>query len=103
MWNGFSVISKRPELTDGMMKTLETAERALLAAPGNTSSPRSPPKIAAVKHERISSERALSRSAAENEYSVDDKCLILLLKGLCFKNQGCLQAAEECFHEVFSR
>uniref|UniRef100_H2UEB1 Zgc:158403 n=1 Tax=Takifugu rubripes TaxID=31033 RepID=H2UEB1_TAKRU len=71
MWNGFSVISKRPDLTDGMMKTLETAERALLAAP-------------------------------ENEYSVDDKCLILLLKGLCFKNQGCLQAAEECFHEVFS-
>uniref|UniRef100_A0A674M9F3 Zgc:158403 n=1 Tax=Takifugu rubripes TaxID=31033 RepID=A0A674M9F3_TAKRU len=74
MWNGFSVISKRPDLTDGMMKTLETAERALLAAPGNT----------------------------KNEYSVDDKCLILLLKGLCFKNQGCLQAAEECFHEVFS-
>ncbi|XP_056870599.1 tetratricopeptide repeat protein 39A isoform X1 [Takifugu flavidus] len=71
MWNGFSVISKRPDLTDGIMKTLETAERALLAAP-------------------------------ENECSVDDKCLILLLKGLCFKNQGCLQAAEECFHEVFS-
>lgn len=100
MWNGFSVISKRPELTDGMMKTLETAERALLEAPGNTSSRRSR-KIAAVKHECIPSERALSHSV--NEYSVDDKCLILLLKGLCFKNQGCLQAAEECFREVFSR
>lgn len=36
MWNGFSVISKRPELTDGMMQTLEAAERALLEAPGNT-------------------------------------------------------------------
>lgn len=84
------------------MKTLETAERALLAAPGNRSARRSP-KVAAVKQERVSSERARSPSAAENEYSVDDKCLILLLKGLCFKNQGCLQAAEECFHEVFSR
>lgn len=47
--------------------------------------------------------RSLTHSAAENEYSVDDKCLILLLKGLCFRNQSCLQAAEECFHEVFSR
>lgn len=36
MWNGFSVISKRPELTDGMMRTLESAERSLLEAPGNT-------------------------------------------------------------------
>uniref|UniRef100_H3C5M1 Zgc:158403 n=1 Tax=Tetraodon nigroviridis TaxID=99883 RepID=H3C5M1_TETNG len=71
MWNGFSVISKRPELTDGMMQTLESAERALLEAP-------------------------------ENEYSVDDNCLILLLKGLCLKNQGSLQAAEECFHKVVS-
>lgn len=36
MWNGFSVISKRPDLTAGMMQTLETAERALLETPGNT-------------------------------------------------------------------
>lgn len=30
MWNGFSVISKQPELTEGMMETLEEAERDLL-------------------------------------------------------------------------
>lgn len=30
------MISKRPELTDGMMETLDEAERALLDAPGKT-------------------------------------------------------------------
>lgn len=39
----------------------------------------------------------------ENEYSVDDRCLILLLKGLCFKNQGLLREAEENFNRVFAR
>uniref|UniRef100_A0A7N6A6D6 Tetratricopeptide repeat domain 39A n=1 Tax=Anabas testudineus TaxID=64144 RepID=A0A7N6A6D6_ANATE len=71
MWNGFSMISKRPELTEGMMQTLVDAERTLLESP-------------------------------ENEYSVDDRCVIHLLKGLCLKNQGLLQAAEECFNRVFS-
>uniref|UniRef100_A0A8C9XP61 Zgc:158403 n=1 Tax=Sander lucioperca TaxID=283035 RepID=A0A8C9XP61_SANLU len=68
MWNGFSMISKRPELTEGMMQTLVDAERTLLESP-------------------------------ENEYSLDDHCLIHLLKGLCLKNQGHLQAAEESFNK----
>ncbi|XP_043956221.1 tetratricopeptide repeat protein 39A [Gambusia affinis] len=71
MWNGFSMISKRPELTEGMMQTLVEAERTLLESP-------------------------------EHEYLVDDRCLIHMLKGLCFKNQGILQAAEECFNKVCS-
>ncbi|KAM3597328.1 uncharacterized protein V6R79_003138 [Siganus canaliculatus] len=71
MWNGFSMISKRPELTEGMMETLTEAERSLL-------------------------------EARENEYSMDDRCLIHLLKGLCLKNQGLLQAAEECFNKVLA-
>lgn len=36
MWNGFSMISKRPELTDGMMETLDEAERTLIDTPGKT-------------------------------------------------------------------
>ncbi|XP_010766934.1 tetratricopeptide repeat protein 39A-like, partial [Notothenia coriiceps] len=72
MWNGFSMISKRPELTEGMMQTLVEAERCLLESP-------------------------------EKEYVVDDCCVIYLLKGLCLKNQGLLQAAEECFNKVFAR
>ncbi|KAM4635733.1 tetratricopeptide repeat protein 39A [Polymixia lowei] len=71
MWNGFTMISKRPELTDGMIQTLVEAERTLLKSPGN-------------------------------EYSVDDHCLIQLLKGLCLKNQGQIQAAEECFSKVYT-
>ncbi|XP_056609731.1 tetratricopeptide repeat protein 39A isoform X2 [Triplophysa dalaica] len=71
MWNGFSMISKRPELTQGMMDTLLDAERTLAATP-------------------------------ENELTVDDRCVILLLKGLCLKNQGHMQAAEECFDQVYS-
>ncbi|XP_071765798.1 tetratricopeptide repeat protein 39A [Centroberyx gerrardi] len=71
MWNGFTMISKRPELTEGMMQTLVEAERTLLESPGN-------------------------------EYSVDDRCVIHLLKGLCLKNQGQFQAAEECFNKVYT-
>uniref|UniRef100_A0A8C1YB96 Tetratricopeptide repeat protein 39A n=1 Tax=Cyprinus carpio TaxID=7962 RepID=A0A8C1YB96_CYPCA len=54
MWNGFSIISKQPELTEGMMETLLEAERTLQSAPGN------------------------------NEYSVDDTCVILSEKKLKF-------------------
>ncbi|XP_054463155.1 tetratricopeptide repeat protein 39A isoform X2 [Anoplopoma fimbria] len=71
MWNGFSMISKRPELTEGMIQTLVEAERILLESP-------------------------------DNEYSVDDRCLIHLLRGLCLKNQGLLQAAEESFRKVLT-
>ena len=34
MWNGFTMIRKCPELTDGMMQTLVEAERTLAATPG---------------------------------------------------------------------
>ncbi|KAM9785068.1 tetratricopeptide repeat protein 39A isoform X2 [Syngnathus typhle] len=71
MWNGFSMIKKRPELTEGMIQTLVEAERTLLESP-------------------------------ENEYSLDDRCVIHLLKGMCLKNQGLLQGAEEYFHKVCS-
>jgi len=35
MWNGFSMISMRPELTEGMVQTLVEAEHSLLESPGN--------------------------------------------------------------------
>ncbi|XP_061892832.1 tetratricopeptide repeat protein 39A [Entelurus aequoreus] len=71
MWNGFSMIRKRPELTEGMMQTLVEAERSLLESPGT-------------------------------EFLVDDRCVIHLLKGMCLKNQGLLQGAQECFQRVCS-
>ncbi|XP_061604046.1 tetratricopeptide repeat protein 39A isoform X2 [Phyllopteryx taeniolatus] len=72
MWNGFSMIKKQPELTEGVMQTLVEAERTLLESP-------------------------------ENEYTLDDRCVIHLLKGMCLKNQGLLQGAEECLQKVCSR
>ncbi|KAF3846917.1 hypothetical protein F7725_003995 [Dissostichus mawsoni] len=34
-------------------------------------------------------------SSTDKEHLVDDRCVIYLLKGLCLKNQGLLQAAED--------
>lgn len=103
MWNGFSMISKRPELTEGMMQTLVEAERTLLESPGKTVS------SADITQDLATNTRSGQRShshavlSTDNEYSVDDRCVIHLLKGLCLKNQGLLQAAEECFSKVCSR
>ncbi|KAJ8404179.1 hypothetical protein AAFF_G00339520 [Aldrovandia affinis] len=49
----------------------------------------------------VEAERTL-QDAPVNEYTVDDRCVIQLLKGLCLKNQGQAQAAEECFNKVYS-
>lgn len=38
MWNGFSMISKRLELTEGMLQTLVEAKRALQESPSNVAS-----------------------------------------------------------------
>lgn len=101
MWNGFSMISKQPELTEGMMQTLVEAERTLLESPGNLACPKSTQE----KRNRATyfNYSISNPLLAENEYIADDHCLIHMLKGLCFKNQGILQAAEECFNKVCSR
>ncbi|KAJ8264019.1 hypothetical protein GJAV_G00144160 [Gymnothorax javanicus] len=70
MWNGFTMMRKRLELTQGMLETLEEAERAQQDMPSS-------------------------------EYAVDDRCVLLLLKGLCLKNQGRIDMAEECFSAVY--
>ncbi|KAG9338762.1 hypothetical protein JZ751_025198 [Albula glossodonta] len=69
MWNGFTMMRKRPELTEGILHMLVEAERTQQDTP-------------------------------LSEYTVDDRCVILLLKGLCLKNQGQTQAAEDSFSKV---
>uniref|UniRef100_A0A672GM48 Tetratricopeptide repeat protein 39A-like n=1 Tax=Salarias fasciatus TaxID=181472 RepID=A0A672GM48_SALFA len=71
IWNGFSMIKKQPQLTEGMLQTLSEAERRILEAPGES-----------------------------NEYTLDDCCVIHMLKGLCLKNQGLLRDAEDHFIKV---
>ncbi|XP_058408361.1 tetratricopeptide repeat protein 39A isoform X4 [Diceros bicornis minor] len=69
IWNGYAVIGKQPELTDGMLEVITKAEEMLEKGP-------------------------------ENEYAVDDACLVKLLKGLCLKYLGRVQEAEESFRSI---
>uniref|UniRef100_UPI003AAE7908 tetratricopeptide repeat protein 39B isoform X2 n=1 Tax=Centroberyx gerrardi TaxID=166262 RepID=UPI003AAE7908 len=72
VWNGFTVVGKRPELTQNILSTLEKAEEQLRDDPN------------------------------PSEYHVDDQCLVQLLKGLCLRQLGRLVQAELCFTHVIS-
>ncbi|XP_071373390.1 tetratricopeptide repeat protein 39B-like isoform X2 [Centroberyx affinis] len=72
VWNGFTVVGKRPELTRNILCTLEKAEEQLRDDPN------------------------------PSEYHVDDQCLVQLLKGLCLRQLGRLVQAELCFTHVIS-
>ncbi|XP_060914063.1 tetratricopeptide repeat protein 39B-like [Labrus mixtus] len=73
VWNGFTVVGKRPELTESILKTLEKAEEELRDDPN------------------------------PSEYHLDDQCVVQLLKGLCLRQLGRLVQAELCFNHVISR
>ncbi|CAG11466.1 unnamed protein product [Tetraodon nigroviridis] len=73
VWNGFTVVGKRPSLTQNILATLEEADEELKNDPNPT------------------------------EYHLDDRCVIQLLKGLCFRHLGCLVQAEDCFNHVIAR
>ncbi|KAG7230779.1 hypothetical protein INR49_019593 [Caranx melampygus] len=66
IWNGYTVIGKHKDLTEGMLKTLDEAQAQL------DNSPRT-------------------------EFSIDDQCLLSLLKGLCLKHLGHQEEAEHYF------
>uniref|UniRef100_A0A8C5AQC2 Tetratricopeptide repeat protein 39B n=1 Tax=Gadus morhua TaxID=8049 RepID=A0A8C5AQC2_GADMO len=72
VWNGFSIVGKRPDCTEALLVTIETAEAHLK----NNPSP--------------------------SEYHPDDCCLLQMLKGLCLKHLGRLLQAELCFTQVLS-
>nr|DBA28125.1 TPA: hypothetical protein GDO54_008531 [Pyxicephalus adspersus] len=70
VWNGFTIVGKRSDLTENLLVTIEKAETALQ----NEKNP--------------------------SEYYGDDQCLVQLLKGLCLKHLGRLLQAELCFNQV---
>uniref|UniRef100_A0AAR2JFJ4 Tetratricopeptide repeat protein 39B n=1 Tax=Pygocentrus nattereri TaxID=42514 RepID=A0AAR2JFJ4_PYGNA len=72
VWNGFTIVGKRPELTQNLLVTIEKAEEDLRNA-GNPS-----------------------------VYHADDQSLIQMLKGLCLRHLGRLEQAEHCFNYVIS-
>eukprot|EP00064_Thunnus_orientalis_P011374 superscaffoldBa00001640_g11405 len=73
VWNGFTIVGKRPELTESILTTLEKAEEQLKDDPN------------------------------PSEYHLDDQCVVQLLKGLCLRQLGRLVQAELCFNQVISR
>ncbi|XP_014905432.1 tetratricopeptide repeat protein 39B-like isoform X1 [Poecilia latipinna] len=73
VWNGFMVVGKRPELTEGILSTLEAAEEQLRSDPD------------------------------PSEFHTDDVCVVQMLKGLCLTQLGRLVQAEICFNFVISR
>ncbi|XP_070839804.1 tetratricopeptide repeat protein 39B-like [Chaetodon trifascialis] len=72
VWNGFTVVGKRPELTESILSTLEKAEEQLRQDPN------------------------------ASEYHLDDQCVVQLLKGLCLRQLGRLVQAELCFNHVIA-
>ncbi|KAJ0033668.1 hypothetical protein NQD34_000775 [Periophthalmus magnuspinnatus] len=73
VWNGFTVVGKRPELTEGFLSSLKTAEQKL------------------------------NDSKNPSVYHLDDQCVVQLLKGLCLRELGQLDQAELSFNHVISR
>ncbi|KAF4025355.1 hypothetical protein G4228_017400 [Cervus hanglu yarkandensis] len=69
VWNGFPLVSKRKDLSENLLVTVEKAEAAL-------------------------------QSENSSDYSVDDDCLVKLLKGCCLKNLQRPLQAELCFNHV---
>ncbi|XP_034086117.1 tetratricopeptide repeat protein 39B [Gymnodraco acuticeps] len=72
VWNGFTVVGKRPDLTKSILTVLEKAEEKLSDDPN--------PSV----------------------YHLDDQCVVQLLKGLCLRELEHLVQAELCFNHVIS-
>ncbi|XP_076860023.1 tetratricopeptide repeat protein 39A isoform X2 [Brachyhypopomus gauderio] len=66
IWNGYTVIGKHRDLTEGMLKALDEAQQRLDQHP-------------------------------RTESSIDDHCVVSLLKGLCLKHLGHKEEAEHYF------
>ncbi|XP_072534701.1 tetratricopeptide repeat protein 39B-like isoform X2 [Salminus brasiliensis] len=73
VWNGFTIVGKRPALTQDILTTIEKAEEDLKNDASNPS-----------------------------VYYADDQSVVQMLKGLCLRHLGRLEQAERCFNNVIS-
>ncbi|XP_048671370.1 tetratricopeptide repeat protein 39A isoform X1 [Marmota marmota marmota] len=102
IWNGYAVIGKQPELTDGMLEIITNAEEMLAKGPGDYTQALEPARLGQVftVEDSLSQKCFSSLLYSENEYSADDQCLVKLLKGLCLKYLGRIEEAEENFRSI---
>ncbi|XP_034044406.1 tetratricopeptide repeat protein 39B-like isoform X2 [Thalassophryne amazonica] len=72
VWNGYTIVGRRAELTESLLATLENTEEQLRC------------------------------DLKPSEYHHDDHCMVQLLKGLCLRHLGRIDWAELCFLNVIS-
>lgn len=97
MWNGFTVVGKRPDLTERILAIIEKAEEQLGDDPSKMS--------VTVFQIKMCLDVFLTVAfvcADPSEYHKDDLCVVQLLKGLCLRHLGRLVQAELCFNYVIS-
>ena len=100
VWNGFTIVGKRPELTESILTTLEKAEEQLKDDPSESITL----KILRVFFFVTKCNLQYVVSCVDpSEYHLDDQCVVQLLKGLCLRQLGRLVQAELCFNQVISR
>lgn len=98
VWNGFTIVGKKPELTEGILSTLEKAEEQLRNDPSEENF--------LINGCFLILTQGLQFTvwcADPSEYHTGDECVVQLLKGLCLRSLGRLVQAEICFNHVISR
>lgn len=100
VWNGFTVVGKRPDLTERILAILENAEEQLGDDPSKS-------HVTAFEMVLDGCLRVILTivdfmCADPSEYHKDDLCVVQLLKGLCLRHLGRLVQAELCFNYVIS-
>ena len=100
VWNGFTVVGKRPSLTQNILDTLEEADEELRNDPSNISF-----KTFCLLHfcALVWIHQPVIPHSDPTEYHPDDQCVIQLLKGLCLRHLGHLGQAEHCFNHIIGR
>lgn len=99
MWNGYTVIGKHKDLTEGMLKTLDEAQAKLESSPSKIYLPIW--NMSATDFDLVL--KCLVVCLSGSEFTTDDQCLLSLLKGLCLKHLGHHEEAEHYFTLVLCK
>ncbi|XP_070351490.1 tetratricopeptide repeat protein 39B isoform X8 [Equus asinus] len=97
VWNGFPIVSKRKDLSENLLVTVEKAEAAL-----QNERTQADEEAHETGTEKWNLKLIFNKAPKEplTDYSVDDECLVKLLKGCCLKNLQRPMQAELCFNHV---
>lgn len=101
VWNGFTVVGKRPDLTERILAILENAEEELGDDPSKSNAITASEMVFDGRLRLILTNVDFA-CADPSEYHKDDLCVVQLLKGLCLRHLGRLVQAELCFNYVIS-